>query len=103
MIARETRSRLLSKTLASESGQDLRTREVWIARQSHGHPDEGSEVPRVRPVQIRIEGRACHVSNGGVLCEVAMCAFRGGPYICPFFVIKNADFIPIKIKFLIII
>ena len=22
----------------------------------------------------------CHVSNGGVLCKVAMCAFGGGPY-----------------------
>ena len=39
-------------TLAIESGQDLRTREVWITCWSHGHSDEGSEVPRVRPVQI---------------------------------------------------
>ena len=31
-------------------------------------------------VYIRIRGWACHVSNGGVLCEVATCSFRGGPY-----------------------
>ena len=73
MMARETQPRLLSKTLAlgpdKTSGQG-----------SVGHPDEEFESVTCPPERIRTEGWMCHVSNGGVLCEAATCAFRGGPY-----------------------
>ena len=49
MMAREARSRLLFKILATDSSQDIRTREVCVACPTHGRPDGRLEVPRVSP------------------------------------------------------
>ena len=46
---------------------------------SSGWRVESSTCPMRK---IRTECWTRHVSNGGVLCEAATCAFRGGPYKC---------------------
>ena len=73
MMAHKTRPRLLSKTLAlgldKTSGQE-----------SGGHSNKEFESVACPLEEIRTESWTCHVPNGGVLCEAATCAFKGGPY-----------------------
>ena len=79
MMARKTWSRLLSKTLAL--GQDRMSRQGGVDSMpipwSSGWRVESATCPMRK---IWTDGWTCHVSNGWVLCEVATCAFRGGPY-----------------------
>ena len=73
MMARETRPRLLSKTLAL--GPDKTS-----GQESGGHSDEEFESVACPPEGIWTENWTCHMPNGGVFYEATMCAFRDGPY-----------------------
>ena len=76
MMAREMRPRLLSKMLAL--GPDK-----TFGQESGAHSGEEFESVVCPPEGIWTESWTCHVPNGGVLYEVATCAFRGGPYNAP--------------------
>ena len=53
------------------------------------HPNRGGVYRILVPMHIRTGDWTCHTSNGGVLCEAAMCSFRCGPYMFHCFKCKS--------------
>ena len=74
MMARVSQPKLSSKTLAL--GLDK-----TFGQESVGHPNEEFESVTCLPEGIWTESWTCHVSNGGMFCEAAMCSFFFGVYV----------------------